>query len=122
MKKFFVSMILCGSLLMSFTVQAADGGKVLSRLQQALQKEFAGASSVNWERLGKNDIYHATFVYNNELLNAFFDGDGGLVATGRNISAEGLPLLVGRSVKSKFCGYDVLNIVEYSAEGETSYL
>ena len=121
MKKFFISVALLAGIF-SYSVQAADGGKVSPRIQQALQKEFAGAKSVSWEGLANNSIYHATFYYNHELLNAFFDDDGNLVATGRDITKDVLPLLVTKAVSERYHGYSVRDIVEVSTEGETSYL
>jgi len=121
MKKFFISLALLVS-LGGFTAQAKDGVNISPRIQRAFQKEFAGVKSVSWERLDDASLYHATFRYNEETLNAFFDEEGTLIATGRNIEISNLPFLVSRSVNEKYCQYQIKDVVEYSTEGSTSYV
>lgn len=120
MKKFFISVALLAGIF-SYSAQAADGGKVSRQVQNAFEKEFAGANSISWEVLN-NSIYQATFHYNHQVLNAFFDEDGNLVATGRDITEGALPLLVLRSVKEKYHDYAISQIAELATQGETSYL
>ncbi len=120
MKKFFISVALLAGIF-SYSAQAADGGKVSRHIQSSFDKEFAGANSVSWEVLD-NSIYQATFHYNHQLLNAFFDEDGNLVATGRDITEGVLPLLVLKSVKEKYHDYAIKGISELSTQDETSYL
>src|SRR5689334_12786268 len=120
MKKFFISVALLAGIF-SYSAQAADGGKVSRLVQNSFEKEFAGANSISWEVLD-HSIYEATFHYNHQTLNAFFDEDGNLVATGRDITEGALPLLVLKSVKEKYHDYTIKEIAELSTQGETSYL
>jgi hypothetical protein len=120
MKKFFISVALLAGIF-SYSAQAADGDKVSRHIQNALEKEFAGANSISWEVLD-NSIYQATFHYNEQLLNAFFDQDGNLVATGRDIKENVMPLLVYRAIKEKYHDYAITDVVELTTQGETSYI
>jgi hypothetical protein len=121
MKKFLVSLVLLVSVF-SYSVRAAGGDGVSPRAKATLEKEFSGASYIKWELLDKGTIAHANFVYNNQRLNAFFDEDGVLVATGRFIDQSSLPLLVSKSLSTRYGQYEVCNVVEYNNGSETSYL
>lgn len=120
MKKLVVSLAM---FLTVFSVAfAADGTKINRRVQASFEKEFTGATAVTWELIKNEDIYQARFSYNNERLNAFFDADGNLIATGRYISVPNLPLLLRKNVFEKYGSYQITDLVEYVQGSETSYL
>lgn len=124
MKKLVVSLVMFLSVI-GVSI-ASDGStkstKVNYRVAETFKKEFDGAKSVKWELIKGKDIYQATFVYNNERMNAYFDVDGGLIATGRFISVDNLPLLVRKNVFQKYGEYKIQEVAEYATENETSYL
>ena len=120
MKKLVVSLVMLVTVL--GTALASDGTKVNSRVESAFKKEFAGAKSVKWEVLKKSNLFQAHFIYNNERLNAFFDAEGNLVATGRFVAATSLPLLLRKNVYGKYKDYQVKDVIEYVQGQETSYL
>ena len=121
MKKFLVSLVLFVSVF-SVSVHAEGDDRVNPRAKESFEKEFRGATYVKWEVIGKDGISHAHFIYNNERLNAFYDEDGNLIATGRFIAESTLPLLVTRSLNAKYGQYEIRNVVEYINGNETSYL
>src|SRR5258708_980105 len=95
MKKFFVLLLT----IISVYAQAATpvtGDEVSPRIQASLEKEFKGAQYITWKTL-KDDVFQARFLYNNEQLNAFFDQNGNLLATGRLVTQPALPLMVTKS-------------------------
>jgi hypothetical protein len=108
--------------LSSTAIFAGEGEKVSPKFEASLARSFAGAQYVTWERLDKGRLLRASFVLNNERLNAFFDGSGALIATGRFISQANLPLLVNKSIASGFRQYSFVNAVEYISNDETSYI
>src|SRR6476619_5706354 len=108
--------------LSSTVIFAGEGEKVSPKFEASLAKSFAGAQYVTWERLNKGQLLRASFVLNNERLNAFFDESGTLIATGRFISQSNLPLLVNKSITSGFKQYAFVNAVEYVNGDETSYI
>jgi hypothetical protein len=120
MKKFFLSLVLGLSVLtQSF---ASDGGKINPRLVKSLEKQFAGAQSVHWESITKENLYHARFVYNNERLSAFFEANGNILAVGRYIDVKSLPLLISQRINNQYPKHSIQDVIEYTTEGETSYV
>ena len=124
MKKLVVTLVLFAGLFGAAT--ASDGSVKRSdisyRVERAFNKEFEGAKSVTWEHIRKENIYEARFIYNNERLNAYFDNEGNLIATGRFVSVANLPLVLRKDVSEKFNQYAIREVVEYTTNNETSYL
>ena len=104
------------------TALASDGTKISYRVAEAFKKEFAGATSVKWEVIRKSDLFQAHFIYNNERINAFFDVEGNLVATGRYVAVANLPLLLRKNMFERYKGYQIKDVVEFVQGDETSYL
>lgn len=121
MKKNFLFALLV-ALVFSGTGFANTGTSVNAMITQSFQKEFAGAQSVSWESIAEKDIYHASFVYNNERLNAYFDAAGTLLATGRYVKQENLPMLVTKGIAGRYGRYNVIETIEFVAGNETSYI
>lgn len=120
MKKLVVSLAMFVAVF--GTALAADGGKINYRVEEAFKKEFAGAKSVKWEVIRNAELFQAHFLYNNERLNAFFDAEGNLVATGRFIAVANLPLLLRKNVFQKFKSFQIKDVIEFVQGNETSYL
>jgi len=95
---------------------------VSQHVKRSFEREFQGAQGVNWERLGSNSIYHASFILNSERLNAYFSAEGELIATGRYIKSEGLPLLVSKSIATNYPNQNIEEVIEYVTGNETSYI
>lgn len=120
MKKLVVSLAMFVAVF--GTALAADGTKISYRVEEAFKKEFAGATSVKWEVIRKHDLFQAHFIYNNERLNAFYDAEGNLIATGRYVSVAHLPLLLRKNMFEKYKGYEIKDVIEFVQGEETSYL
>lgn len=103
-------------------LMAAGGTDVKREVRLAFEKEFSGAQAVNWETLSGKSIYHATFTINNDRLHAYYDADGQLLVTGREVKAESLPLLITRGLDQQFGTYSVRDVVEINNGLETSYI
>ena len=121
MKKNFLIALLV-AVVFSGSSFANTGKSVNALVKQSFQKEFAGAQSVNWEVISDKDIFHASFIYNNERLNAYFDQEGNLLATGRYVKQENLPMLVNKSIDIRYKKFDVLESIEFVTGSETSYI
>jgi hypothetical protein len=77
------------------TLHAQDIVQVSTPVAQALQRNFAGASQVRWEKTGP--LYLAQFQYNSGFWLAYFNDQGELTASGRKIgSVSQLPMAVQR--------------------------
>lgn len=121
MKKLIISLLMLMS-VMSFANTPETGDRVSSQLRAALEKEFAGAQYVVWQSLKDHQLYQAKFIYNNEQVNAFFDEDGKLLATGRFIPTGNLPLNIAKKLAADYGRFEVKDAIEYSRQGETSYV
>lgn len=121
MKKNFLFALLV-AVAFSGSAFAYTGKSVNALVKQSFQKEFAGAQSVSWEIISTKDIYHASFIYNNERLNAYFDSEGTLLATGRYVKQENLPMLVSKGIAIRYKQYNVLESIEFITGQETSYI
>lgn len=120
MKKLLVTVAFAA--FVGLTSFAADI-KVNQRVLAAFEKEFTTATNVSWEVLKEaDDIYHASFIYANEVMEAYFGQDGELIAAARHISPEKLPLLVSKSLREGYGHYTVKQISEYMSTETTSYI
>lgn len=119
MKKLFATAAF--AVVVGLTSFAADI-KVNQRVLAAFQKEFATATNVSWEVLKNEDIYHASFVYANEIMEAYFSADGEMIAAARHITQEKLPLLVAKSLREQFGQYQFKQATEYMTAEATSYI
>lgn len=121
MKKILFAIVFAA--VVSGTAVANEKPIVNTLVSQAFEKEFSGAQSVSWETLVSKNIYHASFVYNNESLHAYFDAEGTLLATGRFVKMENLPLLVSKGIMEKYSHqYSITETIEFIASSETSYI
>lgn len=91
-------------------------------------KLFAGATNVNWDKAGT--LSFAQFHLQKDQIVAYFDADGHLIAQGRKISEEQLPmslhndLLAVKSERERKSGVLAIgNIFEYVGDsGYTQYV
>jgi hypothetical protein len=90
------------------------------RAEEAFAKQFAGAQNVKWAKL-EDGYLRVTFVLNGIGAETFFNTDGELLGTVRNLFYNQLPLVVMQTVDSKFAGASVIEVKEISNEEGTSY-
>ncbi len=118
MKK--LTSILAG-LALFFTAAAFTGGEenVSTKIKTIFEKDFIAVSNVVWKK--NNDLYVATFKWNDRNLCAAYSEDGELLVVGRYISLSQVPLSVSRNLEKEYKGYTFdQSVIEISQEG-TSY-
>lgn len=120
MKKLLVTVAV--AVMVGITSFAADNKKVNQRVLAAFEKEFTTATNVSWEMLKNEDIAHASFLYANEVMDAYFSTEGELIAVGRNLSQDRLPLLVSKTLKTQYGKYELKSASEYMGTDATSYI
>lgn len=120
MKKIIGTLAVIFSLTTSATY-AYDGASVSKSILKSFSTEFAGAQNASWEELD-GGIYKVTFDYDSKNVQAFFDEKGDVIATGRTISEDHLPLLALKSLNAKYNNYVKQEIIELTMAGETQYL
>lgn len=73
---------------------------------------FPQATGIEYKNKGEFTEVH--FTWQGLSLFAFYDNDGDLVATSRNISADNLPLTVQLNLQRQYAGYAIKNAIEYN--------
>ena len=93
---------------------------VSKTVKEAFEKNFSGAQQVSWEQT--DNLYFATFNYNEKEVNAAYNEKGELIGVSRKLQLSDIPLKVSNALKQEFEGYNILNTVtEMLYEGQTVY-
>jgi len=83
-------------------------------------KQFAGAAHVNWVSL-EDGIEKVTFTLGGIRTEAYYSREGELLGTLRNLFYNQLPLTVMQTLSNKFTDGVVIEIMEITNAGGTSY-
>jgi hypothetical protein len=117
MKKFLMSTVLVVALA---TSSFAEGtGKVNSTILRNFTTEFKNASDVQWKDCA--DFVKASFVFENERMEAFYDTNGEVFATAKALNLEKLPTQAKRKFAQKFGDYTVKEAIQYEGVDELAY-
>src|SRR5436190_17669350 len=119
MKKIFVSLSLMVIVALTTTVFAKDKFDVNDRVKESFKKEFAGATSVKWENV--KDLRAATFVFYDHAVIAYFNDEGELLGSAREVLFYQLPLAVIKSFDKIFSDAYVTEVLEISNTDGTFY-
>ncbi len=118
MKRIIVSLSLI-LLVGSTTLFAKDKTDVNDKIKESFKKEFSGAELVKWERV--KDYQKATFGYLGHRVIAFFNQDGELLGSLRDILFDQLPMAVIKSFDIHYAGADFIEIHEITNLEGTRY-
>jgi len=75
------------------------------------KKTFPNATKVVYEV--KKDFTKVTFTWNNLNLQSFFDRQGNLIGTSREIEVNALPLAYVMNINREYNGYNILEVIEF---------
>jgi len=101
------------------TVSIKQITKPDQREEKVFKKEFPGAEYVKWsEDAGYLSV---SFVLNSHRIQAWFSKDGELLGSIRGISYGQLPMLVIRSLQSRFAEPVTIEITEVTNSEGTHY-
>src|SRR5258708_1316407 len=121
MKKIVVLTVL--SLISLGTLYGQSKVEPSPAIAAEFNKQFAEASNVSWEKAGELSL--AKFHFQQNYLVAYFNTTGNLIATGRKIGADQLPmkghedlLAIKRERQKKWGGLTVGNIFEYPEDSD----
>jgi len=117
MKKFIITFAVAATLMTSTAFAAPGNGD--NPAQATFQKEFKGAEDVKWSE--GRDVISASFTLSNSRIVAYFNNEGELLGTARNVLFNQLPLAVIREINNRFGSTPVYDIIEYTCGGETFY-
>ncbi|WP_127131345.1 hypothetical protein [Pseudoflavitalea rhizosphaerae] len=107
------------TMMVALSSFAHKGEEVNENVLRAFNKEFADAQDVNWE-VGKT-VLKATFRLNGQVLFAYYQETGNLVAVTRNIISGQLPISLLADLKKNYQEYWITDLFEISADDSTDY-
>jgi hypothetical protein len=91
-----------------------------AKAKAAFEKEFNGAKDVQWS--GSEEVSVVSFVFNNEIMRAWFTAEGEIAAIQRNVKKEQMTYLSAKSLEKLQEEQTVLRVVEMNKEGDMYYL
>lgn len=128
MKKLFLSALLAVSIFSSAfatdeNTKAAEGTEkeqqVNVRTLHNFITEFGNLSNVQWT--SRADFARATFVYNNESMEAFFDIHGEMIGTSKAVTIDQMPVNVKRVFAKKYADYNIKETIRFDGINESAY-
>lgn len=118
MKKTFVILFLSLTVFATSLLANEDPG-INPKILLAFQKEFSLAQNVKWD--DKGELKQVRFsLYDNSFI-AWYNENGELVTTIRNILYMQLPLSVITTLQQKYTDADFYEITEITKNNETYY-
>lgn len=118
MKKIMITAVIF--LTVGMTAAFANGGdNIPSKVLASFQREFAQAQNVKWDVV--QDYVRAAFNLSDFRVEAYFNNEGELMGTARNILFNQLPLSVIKQLNQRFGSVPVYEIIEYNTGSDTFY-
>lgn len=93
--------------------------KVHYLARKNFSNEFKTASDISWTSTA--DYIKATFVFDNQKIEAFYAPDGEKIGTSRGISIDELPLKAKRAFAKKYDSYTVKEAILFEGTEENAY-
>jgi predicted DNA-binding protein len=117
MKKLLMAALLTVSVAAS--AFAKDVNKVSALAQGNFRSEFKKASDVSWS--AAENYVKASFIYNNERMEAYYNTNGDKIGTVKAITIDELPLNAKRTFAKKYASYTVKEAIEFDGDESTDY-
>jgi hypothetical protein len=100
-------------------VFANDGSEFATKAQTSFGNNFSSARNVSWQT--EKNFAKATFTMSNQVMFAYYNEDGELMAVVRNILSEQLPINLQTDLKKNYSDRWISDLFEVASEGQTSY-
>src|SRR5688500_9824361 len=113
MKSIFILLTVIAS-VSGTSSYAADVPQVSKAAIASFQTSFSTATEVRWT-IGEN-YFKADFALNGQYASAYYDEEGLLIATARNISTLQLPISLQAALKKDYSNHWVTELFEVSNE------
>lgn len=98
---------------------AIDESKISVTVRESFKEDFKGIDKVNWSI--KPNFVKASFTYNGNTMDAFYDFSGKKIGTSQHVSLSDLPLSARKKISDKYENYRVTEAIEFTGEEENSY-
>ncbi|MEO6915145.1 MAG: hypothetical protein ABI151_05345 [Chitinophagaceae bacterium] len=101
------------------TMSSFAQDKIPSAVTKSLQYSFENVTQASWSKV--SDLYKAEFIFNNQVISAFYNEDGDLVATGREVETTQLPIALQIGLKNNYKDYTFAKAIEVNIGEDNSY-
>jgi hypothetical protein len=98
---------------------ANDSDGIAQTVKSSFSRDFKSATNVRWQQ--NKDFDKATFNLDNQVLFAYYDPTGFLIAVSKNIISENLPIKLQTGLKNNYCGFWIVDLFENASNNETTY-
>ncbi|HEX4373504.1 MAG TPA: hypothetical protein VHZ50_09410 [Puia sp.] len=98
---------------------AKNNEGISNEITTSFNKDFVTATNVSWNK--QKDFTKATFTMNNQVMFAYYDESGNLIASARNILSEQLPINLMNDLKKGYSNYWISELFEMDKDGQASY-
>ena len=117
--KLLIALVTAAASLFTNVSSATDKIDITPAVIQSFKSTFAQASEVNWSV--SDNLYKAEFALNGQYASVFYEADGNLVATMRNISSQQLPITLQASLKKEYADFWISELIEVTNADGISY-
>jgi hypothetical protein len=97
----------------------AGGEEDKAKAIKNLKKEFSTAKDIQW-KVAENYI-KASFNWNDQQLEVFYNYDGELIAKSRHVNPSALPIEAQQKMETKYAGYKIDECVEMTNEDGVNF-
>jgi hypothetical protein len=117
MKKFILSIAI---MLTCISMSFANRPDIINqRAVSSFQSRFHQASDVSWKQT--RNYFQATFMMNRQIMFAYYDGQGNLMALTHNMLTSSLPEYLQNQLKKLYTKYWITECFELSNEEGIRY-
>lgn len=117
MKKLLIAALITASLATS--AFAKETNKISFRTDNNFHTQFDKAQNVSWTI--KDNFTKASFDMNGEKLEAFYNLQGEMIGTSRNISITQLPAEATKAFTKHYGGYTLKEAIHFEGTEEDAY-
>lgn len=118
MKKRILSVVMMLMIGVSSTF-ANHTETVNQKVQNSFQKDFTNAKEVKWE--SGREFAKVTFTLNAQVLTAYYNVNGEMIAMTRNILSTQLPINLLTNLKKEYSSFWITDLFEMAADNTTTY-
>jgi hypothetical protein len=98
---------------------ANDNDGINKSVKLSFSRDFGHATNISWQR--KTKMVKATFSLDDQILFAYYEPTGILVAVSKNITTENLPISLQADLKTNYSSYWISDLFENASKEETDY-
>lgn len=105
-------LIIAAAMVIAVATSAlAEGTSVSVKVKNQFANEFTAANNVAWTK--GSEFSKATFVMNDQRMEAYYDNDGELIGTSRATTLDFLPAKATKKINEKYASYTTEEVIEF---------